>query len=265
MTQKRRIIESCLFVLVSVAIGFAFRTDASTYVLINIPLWLIFQLVIRRAPLPSCWVRDARSFRLGWREAILAMVLATGTIVLLIQRWSGLGWPARLDLIVAVLGAIPAAFALRHWNKACTESLALCIATAGVIGCGWMVLQAHSDGKPLQLSLGAAGFMLQQFLLQFTVLFLCEEVAFRGVLDAHVHHPGDKRSWLSAIIVSELWGLWHLPLAHPGYFWRSLVILSIAQVSIGVGLSIAWRLCGNLAVPAIVHALVDAIRNTLLR
>jgi membrane protease YdiL (CAAX protease family) len=265
MSEKRRIIESGLFVLVSVAIGFAFRMDAGTYVLANIPLWLIFQLVIRRAPLPSCWVRDARSFRFGWHEAIIAIVLVAGTLVLMIQRWSVLGWPMRLDLMVAVLGAIPAAFALRHWNKVCTTSLVLCIATAGVIGCGLMVLQAISDGKPLQLSFGAAGFMLRQFLLQFTALFLCEEVAFRGVLDAHVHHPGDRRSWLSAIIVSELWGLWHLPLAPPGYFWRSLVIFSIAQVSIGIGLSIAWRRCGNLAVPAIVHALVDATRNTLLR
>ena len=29
--------------------------------------------------------------------------------------------------------------------------------------------------------------------------FVFEEVAFRGALDAHVHHPGDRRGWQSAL------------------------------------------------------------------
>ena len=43
--------------------------------------------------------------------------------------------------------------------------------------------------------------------------FVLEEVAFRGALDAHVHHEGEGRGWQSALFVSALWGLWHLPIS----------------------------------------------------
>src|SRR5205085_12026032 len=44
----------------------------------------------------------------------------------------------------------------------------------------------------------------------FPVCFVLEEVAFRGALDAHVYHPGDRYAKRTAVAVSALWGLWHL-------------------------------------------------------
>jgi hypothetical protein len=44
-------------------------------------------------------------------------------------------------------------------------------------------------------------------------------VAFRGAIDSHVRHPGERHGLgstvygiVSAIVVSVLWGLWHLPI-----------------------------------------------------
>ena len=33
--------------------------------------------------------------------------------------------------------------------------------------------------------------------IYFPVTFVLEEVAFRGALDAHIHHDGDGRGWQS--------------------------------------------------------------------
>jgi membrane protease YdiL (CAAX protease family) len=43
-------------------------------------------------------------------------------------------------------------------------------------------------------------------------VFVVEEVWFRGALDSHVHHQGERHGILSAIFVSLLWSWWHLPL-----------------------------------------------------
>lgn len=81
----------------------------------------------------------------------------------------------------------------------------------------------------------------------------------------HVHHGRATRQWPSALLVSALWGLWHLPIAAAG---QSLPV-TIARVLavyclMGVPMSLAWRRTGNLTVPVIGHALIDAFRNALM-
>jgi hypothetical protein len=265
MNQKRRVIEVCLFVAAWMALGWWFRLDSVAYVLLGVPLSLFFQLVVRRAPLRSCWVRNSEGFRLDGLGAGIAVLLAIGPLLSMLPQWHQLGWTSRVTWILGALGAIPAAFALRRWDRATTRCLLLCLATAGVIGCGWMVYQAVAHHKPLQAAIVRVGFALQQFLMLFPVCFVFEEVSFRGVLDAHVYRPGDARPWLSALVLAELWGLWHLPLFPPGEWLRSIPLVSVVHVSIGVWFSLCWRRSGNLAVPCVVHALVDAVRNALMR
>ncbi len=53
--------------------------------------------------------------------------------------------------------------------------------------------------------------IVEYSLLYFPATFLLEEVSFRGALDAHAHHDGERRGLLS--IISMLWGLW--PPARP--------------------------------------------------
>ena len=107
---------------------------------------------------------------------------------------------------------------------------------------------------------------LASFLQYVPVVFLLEEVWFRGVLDSHLHRPGAPRGAFSAVYVSALWGLWHLPLTETHSLPElptTIVSLLVVDISIGVLLSWAWRRSGNLLVPGSVHALIDAVRNAM--
>jgi membrane protease YdiL (CAAX protease family) len=102
-------------------------------------------------------------------------------------------------------------------------------------------------------------------LLYVPLVFVQEEVTFRGAFDSHVQHPGDGRGGLTAVVVSALWGLWHIPLLLGQKPLLLLVPgLLAVHIVIGLPLSIAWRRSGNLFVPGVTHALVDAVRNALL-
>jgi len=108
------------------------------------------------------------------------------------------------------------------------------------------------------------GTVAKYLAVYFPVTFVLEEVAFRGAIDAHVHRPGASRGWQSALFVSALWGLWHLPVSS-GMPLPVLVLILVAWHSlVGLPLSRAWRRTGNLAAPAFAHAAIDAVRNALL-
>ena len=112
--------------------------------------------------------------------------------------------------------------------------------------------------------------MLKQFLLYFTVTFVLEEVAFRGALDSYTYQPpthGQERgrsAWLSAIFVSALSGIWHVPLFPTGRaaaFAAAVPVLIIVHTLTGVPLSFCWRASGTLVLPAAAHAVIDSYRN----
>jgi membrane protease YdiL (CAAX protease family) len=105
---------------------------------------------------------------------------------------------------------------------------------------------------------------LTRFLLG-PVGFIVEEVFFRGGLDTYLHHGEKGTGWLSAIYVSALWGLWHLqgPALTQGHLLSTIVNLLVAQILLGVPLSLLWRKSGNLAFPDTAHALLEAVRNVL--
>ncbi len=139
--------------------------------------------------------------------------------------------------------------------------------TAGFAGCVTVLTTAFMLHGSLavtwhRITSGAVGF-----LLYVPVCFVLEEVVFRGALDPHVYHPGESRPLLSAIYVSALWGLWHLPLlsfSGVGPFIVLMLRVVVGHVVVGVFLSDGWRRSGNLGVPAVVHAFIDAVRNTFL-
>lgn len=193
----------------------------------------------------------------------------------LVQTVSSPHWsthvPEMLWLICCVAGAFFAAFSLGHFTKETSKALRFCLATAGVIGCaimcaGFLVrVLMHKQALIFSAAQLKTGF--GSFFLYFPVCFILEEVAFRGTIDSHVHQPGDRLPWLSAVFVSALWGLWHLP-TMPFTGIGQLIVLVMAlpcvHVATGIFLSLAWRRSGNLAVTACVHALIDAVRNALM-
>ncbi|WP_040823133.1 CPBP family intramembrane glutamic endopeptidase [Nocardia jiangxiensis] len=105
----------------------------------------------------------------------------------------------------------------------------------------------------------------ESMLLYVPVVFVMEEVFFRGALDSYLHRPGEPVDGCSAVGLSILWALWHLPVmsTHTGIV-RTIILALPLQVLIGVPLSLWWRRSGNLAVPGLAHAFNDAVRQTLL-
>lgn len=166
-------------------------------------------------------------------------------------------------------GAIFAAFALRQARAAILRPLLVCLATAGIAGSALMVLSTL-------IRVGGASFwsarpavllpiFAQRLFLFMPACFVVEEVTFRGALDAHVHHAGEERGLGSALFVSALWGLWHLPITTSSAPWPARAVSLIAVHSvIGIPLSLGWRRSGNLMVPAVAHAVIDAIRDALV-
>ena len=128
-----------------------------------------------------------------------------------------------------------------------------------------------STALPTGGRLGPAALVgLEWLLLYIPVVFVMEEVAFRGAIDSHVRHPGEShgvRSTLygiaSAFVVSVLWGLWHYPITPHASVIEGVAEVLPLQVAVGPFLSFFWRRSGNLMVPGFVHATIDSVRNAL--
>jgi len=241
--------------------GWLLHLDPYAYLLLGIPLCVCFQLFVRRQPLSSCWVRDTTALRLDVPGVLIALCFLVVPIWDLVHSWPHSGWMLRLYFFTSMIGAVGVAFALRRFDAKALRSLWLCLATAGVLGCGWMLLAAFAQGHPIPLTFERVRFGAEQFLVLLPVCFVMEEVAFRGILDSHIQHPQDPRPWLTAFLLSAMWGWWHLPIVAPSLLGVGLVAFPITHAMLGIPLSIFWRRSGNLLVPAVVHALIDAVRN----
>ena len=264
VAQSIRFAQAGAFILVWMGIGWIFALDGNAYLLVGIPLAISFQLFVRRQPLWRAWVRDAPRFRLDLFGIILSLAFAAYPAWQFVKVWPEAGWAVRLWFVACLFGAIGVGFALRHFTKSSLRDLFLCLAIAGGLGIAWMSLTALAQHRDLAVTGARALTTGGHFLLYLPVCFVIEEVVFRGVLDSHVHHPSDAHPWFSAALLSAMWGWWHLPIA-PAYFLLiGMLFFPITHAIVGTPLSLFWRRSGNLLVPATAHALIDAVRNTLL-
>ena len=263
-SSRRRTVEAVAFVGVWMMAGYLLQLSSDAYLLLGIPLTIGFQVLVRRRPLRELFARTTTRFSLDKTGFALAAGLALvpgyfAARALADSDWTLFGW-----YLAAIAGAFAAAFALRAGSMwAAVRSAALPIA----IGAGGMALvygTMHiATGAPLSVAAALAA-VAKYTALYFPATFLLEEVAFRGALDAHVHHDGDRRGWRSAVLVSALWGLWHLPVSHSLPLPLQVVELVGVHVVLGVPLSLAWRRSRNLAGPALAHAVNDAVRNAFM-
>jgi membrane protease YdiL (CAAX protease family) len=263
--RVRRLVEVTLFVGAWIAIGLLLRlNDGSRYLLVGVPLTVAFQLLVRRRPVRELWVREWPPFRLDARAVVIGAVLlalAYPAYLKLLSIGVVEGWLLALWMAAYVVGALAATYALRNLHA--DGRAWLLAALAAGIGAAWMLTDLASARGPLPAAaMLVAG--LQEAALAFGAGFVVEEVAFRGLVDAHVHRPGESRARLSALFVSALWGLWHVPV---GLGMAPLAVLIpvvvIQHSAIGIPLSFAWRRSGNLVLPAAAHAVIDAVRDGL--
>lgn len=271
MDTARRYIEVLAFVALWMALGWMFHLDTNSYLLIGIPLVVLFQRFVCQRPLRQLWVRDAAAFRLGLVGSIIAvlLILAPGydLIFVAVPKKS---WIVVLWFLCAVAGAVFAAFAITQQRASAARRALPSFISAVLIGMAIMATSALASHHNIGVPLSKLFLLLKQFLLYFTVTFVLEEVAFRGALDSHIYQlptDGQRRgtsAWLSAIFVSALWGIWHLPLLPTGgavAFAAAIPMLIIVHTLTGVPLSFCWRASGTLVLPAAAHALIDSYRN----
>jgi membrane protease YdiL (CAAX protease family) len=134
---------------------------------------------------------------------------------------------------------------------------------AGAVLVGIMVAYRFAMGG-FNGNLGAALTTTAISLLTYLpVVFVVEEVLFRGLIDTYLHGstPGPDRA--SALYGSALWGIWHLPVAFLALGVLTIPYLVLVHTVIGYFLVTAWRRTGNLAAPGIAHAAIDALRNAV--
>jgi Type II CAAX prenyl endopeptidase Rce1-like len=264
-SRARRMMEVCGAVALWISLGIGFHLSANAYLLLGIPLTAAFQWGVRRQPLCALWVRDAAPFRLSAAGWVTAAALAAYPCYRLAENVRARAYGVEtLWFAAAACGAFAAAYALENFHRATARDLWFCLATAGAIGVGFLALNAVLVGAGHRSFTGRVGGGVASLLLYVPVVFVLEEVSFRGAFDAHVHHAGESREYLTAFAVSALWGLWHIPVAL-GQKPLPVLIAGLVGVhcAIGVPLSLAWRRSGNLFVTGSTHALVDAVRNAL--
>ncbi len=268
----RRWVEVLAFVGVWMAAGLLLDMSAQAYLLFGIPLTAGFQLFVRKRPIKDLWVRGGPGLSLRTISLKLAILLAIAPFVYLVYNVvTGQGLDYILFSVAAIVGAGAAAYALGQFRRETWRYLGLCLATAGLLGVLLMIdatWHEASTALPTAGRLGPAALVwIEWLLLYIPVVFMMEEVAFRGAIDSHVRHPGESRGVrstvygiASAIVVSVLWGLWHIPVVPHTSVIEVVSILPL-EVAMGPFLSLFWRRSGNLMVPGFAYALSDSVRN----
>ncbi len=255
-------LEVGAFVAVYVGLGEALDMNPNVYLVAGIPLVAAFQLLVARRPLRALWVRDAPAFVLTPRVALVGALLAVVPVVMLVIDATK-DAPVALYLwdLAALAGAFVAAWALTQFTERTLRLLGLCLVTAVPIGLFWLVGVELLDDAFFHRAADEPSFDLlvfgQYLFLYFPSVFVMEEVVFRGALDSHVQHEGERHGLLTAIYISVLWGLWHIPVR--GH--EPIVALVVVMGTTGILLSIFWRRSGNLGVSGGAHAFMDSVRN----
>ena len=268
-TASRRAFRLAIIVAVVMAYvgaGIAFGLNPIAYLLLGVPLTIGFQVLVARRPIRSLWVVDAQSFRIDRVGLIIALALALVAGATLVRP--GLasdGWIVAYG-VVAMAGAFPAAFALRKMDGVARRALARSLMTVVPVGGGLFVLVAFvSRGLgAIADPVGMLAVGVVSFLQYLPMVFLVEEVLFRGALDVYARSPRPGGDWTSALVVSALWGAWHVPLTFAVSGLSQLPIYVAFHTVQGLLYTTPWRRAGNLAVPGITHATVDAIRNAFV-
>lgn len=249
------------------ALGWLLHLDPNSYLLVGVPLLLIFQIFIARRPVTELWLKHPSVFCWSWWGMLVAVPFMIYPVISFVQDWHGSAWSIRLWGMAAIVGAIPLGFSLMNATRLTWTCLLGCFLTAGILGCSMMILGSMASHHGFKLPRAAWQIALGSFLLYLPICFVIEEVFFRGGMDSFIQREGDNYRWLTAIFLSSLWGWWHLPIISAEN-WAQFIVLAIffplMHCVTGISFSFYWRKGGSLLVPALVHAFIDSVRNTVM-
>ncbi len=274
LSQEIRFLKVVTAIIIWMTLGSLFNLDPESYMLVGVPITILFQLIVARRPLLQLWLHP--SFPIKWSAWIYPVALTLAlppTILLSTMIWHKTGSiPERLWCICGALGSIPSALCLINARWKVWKSFAEAARTAGVMSVFIFTLIAISlHGWKLSHDFWDIFFV--SFVLYVPISFTLEEVFFRGCLDSYIYQEGDRYFWLSSVLISFTWGVWHMPTMPLPDSSVSIKVASFIALSIALGLihciygiplTLAWRRGGSLLAPAMAHALMDSFRNALL-
>ena len=266
MALDRRMARAVVATLVIggyMALGFAFRLGAEAYLLLGVPITIGFQILVVRRPLRSLWLRQASpvTFTPGSIAATVVLAIAPAIVAVGGVRNDDLalvGWG-----LAGMVGAVGAVYALRAMDRDAVRATIRTTLITGAVLVGIMVAYRLATGGfhgNLAAAVTTTGISLLTYL---PVVFIVEEVLFRGLLDPYLHGSTTGPDRASALYGSALWGLWHLPVAFLALGVLTIPYLVVVHTTIGYFLVTAWRRSGNLAAPGVSHAVIDALRNAV--
>jgi membrane protease YdiL (CAAX protease family) len=262
--------RAVVFLLIWVIVGFVIRAIwghgigvINAYLLIGIPWTWFFQRAVREKNLSHLWVKD-RPPATGANALVSVAAVAAAAIFGILRLrsgWHDAPWTIRLMLIVAVIAAIPFGYALGGLRRGDAKWLVGSAVVSGGLAAAFFFLALSAMKKPIPPAAIRIG--LSSFALYLPICFMVEEVSMRGLVDDAFEETYPLANVKSALAQCALWGLWHFPIL-PSYSLGTPVALVVFHVLLGFPLTIAYRRTGNLFVPALTHALIDALRNALV-
>jgi membrane protease YdiL (CAAX protease family) len=245
------------------ALGFAFRTSAEGYLLVGIPITVAFQVLVVRRPLRGLWLRGTLPMTFTPRSIVAVVIVAIAPAAIAI-RGVGNGDPVLAAYgLTAMFGAVGAVYAMRAMDRdAVRSTIRATLITSAILVSIMVTYRIASGGFNGNLASAVATAMIS-VATYLPVVFVLEEVFFRGLLDPYLHGSTPEGDRASALYGSALWGIWHLPVMSIALGAFTIPYLVAVHTALGYVLVTSWRRTGNLGAPGIAHAVSDALRNAV--
>jgi membrane protease YdiL (CAAX protease family) len=258
-----RAVVATLVICGYMALGFALGLSANGYLLLGIPITIAFQVLVARRPVRALWLRDAPAMSFTPRSVTAVIVVAIAPAIIAIGGVRDGDPVLALYGLAAMVGAIGAVYTLRAMTRDAARAAGRASLINGAILVAVMVVFRLTSGGFHGNLGGAVATAAISVATYLPVVFVMEEVLFRGVLDPYLHGSTPRRDRVSALYGSALWGLWHLPVMSVHLGLATVPYLVIIHTALGYVLVSAWRRTGKLAAPGIAHAVADALRNAV--
>lgn len=245
------------------AIGYAFGLSAEGYLLLGVPITIGFQVLVVRRPLRALWLRDAPPMTFTVRSMVAVVVVAIAPAIVAVDGVRAGNAVLFAYGFAAMIGALGAVYAMRALDRdAVRSTIRATLITSAVLVAIMVAYRVASGGFNGNVATAVVTAMISAA-TYLPVVFVLEEVLFRGLLDPYLHGstPGPDRG--SALFGSALWGIWHLPVMSIALGVFTIPYLVAVHTVLGYVLVMAWRRTGNLAAPGIAHAVSDALRNAV--
>jgi membrane protease YdiL (CAAX protease family) len=244
-----------------VALGFALGLSANGYLLLGIPITIAFQLLVARRPLRALWLRDAPAMPVTARSVMAVIVVAVAPAIVACGGVRDGDMVLATYGLAAMIGAVGAVYALRAMTRdAVRVTVRASLINGAILVAVMVVFRLTFGGFHGNLG-GAAATGAISVATYLPVVFVMEEVFFRGLLDRYLLGSTGEPDRASALYGSALWGLWHLPVMSVDLGLVTVPYLVGIHTALGYVLVSSWRRTGNLAAPGIAHAVADALRN----